>query len=247
MARNRRISIEAPHMRHGRKSPQQQVYGYKRHVLRDIDSSLIPCVGVTPANGPEAWITDAIQVDLKRQQLISIRELSIDRAYLTSKLVRQRDDSLTIYCKAWLVRHRQGLFPKTAFTLDWGAQTLCCPNQVTMPFRPGHTVHFPAETYANCPLQTQCTTSNNGRSVSIHPDEAFLQELRERQATPQSRAKLRERVGVEHVLAHIGAWQGDRARYRTLRKNLFDLRRMAVVHNLHILARMLKLPSTAAT
>ncbi len=40
------------------------------------------------------------------------------------------------------------------------------------------------------------------------------------------------------VLAHIGQWQGDKARYIGLRKNLFDLRRMAVVHNLHVLARM---------
>lgn len=43
---------------------------------------------------------------------------------------------------------------------------------------------------------------------------------------------------VEHTLAHISQWQGDKARYIGLRKNLFDLRRMAVVHNLHVLARM---------
>ena len=77
----------------------------------------------------------------------------------------------------------------------------------------------------------------NGRSVSIHPDEALLCELRERQLTEVGRAKLRERVVVEHALAHIGHWQGRRARYRGLRKNLFDLRRCAVVHNLHVLAR----------
>jgi hypothetical protein len=35
----------------------------------------------------------------------------------------------------------------------------------------------------------------------------------------------------------VGQWQGRRARYRVLRKNLFDLRRCAVVHNLHALAR----------
>ena len=32
-------------------------------------------------------------------------------------------------------------------------------------------------------------------------------------------------------------WQGRRARYRGTRKNLFDLRRVAVVHNLHVIAR----------
>jgi hypothetical protein len=51
------------------------------------------------------------------------------------------------------------------------------------------------------------------------------------------RAKLRERVAVEHTLAQIGHWQGHRARYLGQRKNLFDLRRCAVVHNLHIIAR----------
>ena len=78
--------------------------------------------------------------------------------------------------------------------------------------------------------------------MSIHPDEALFIELRERQQTTQGRSKLRERVAVEHTQAHVGQWQGRRARYRGLRKNLFDLRRCAVVHNLHVLARSQQLP-----
>ena len=237
VARHRRISVEDPHMRHGRKSQRQRVDGYKRHVLRDLDSGLVACVGVTPANVPEAWVTDAMSVDLKSQQL-TFRELHIDRAYLTSKWVRYRSDSLTIYCKAWAVRNRHGLFPKTAFILDWEQQTICCPNQVSIPFTVGNPARFPADTCAVCPLKEQCTGSQKGRHVAIHADERFLQELRQRQLTPQGRAKLRERVAVEHTLAHISHWQGERARYLTLRKNLFDLRRMAIVHNLHILARL---------
>jgi IS5 family transposase len=73
--------------------------------------------------------------------------------------------------------------------------------------------------------------------VQIHPDERLLAELRGRQQTSQGRAKLRQRTHVEHTLAHVGRWQGDRARYRGQRKNLFDLRRVAVVHNLHVIAR----------
>ena len=81
-------------------------------------------------------------------------------------------------------------------------------------------------------------SSKSGRSVSIHPDEPLLEELRQRQTTPQGRAQLRQRVAVEHSLAHVGHCPGDTARYRGLRKNLFDLRRMAIVHNLHVIARM---------
>ena len=74
--------------------------------------------------------------------------------------------------------------------------------------------------------------------MSLHPDERFLTELRERQHTPAGRAKLRERIAVEHTLAHVGHWQGRRARYRGQRKNLLDLRRCAVVENLHVLSRL---------
>ena len=51
-------------------------------------------------------------------------------------------------------------------------------------------------------------------------------------------AKLRERVAVEHTVAHVGHWQGRRARYRGHRTNLFDLRRCAVGDNLHVLSRL---------
>lgn len=106
-----------------------------------------------------------------------------------------------------------------------------------MPFRPGGVVHFPANACAACPLHEQCTTSTQGHSVSIHPDERLLAEFRERQTTATGRAKLRERVAVEHSLAHLSHWQGRRARYHDVRNNLFDLRRTAVVHNLHVVAR----------
>jgi hypothetical protein len=212
-----------------------RVDGYKRHVLHDLDTGLIRAVGITPANVPEASVTEAGSCDLERQE-IYLKALHIDRAYLSSHLVRERSDNLEVYCKAWPVRESKR-FSKQTFTLDWEQQTIRCPAAQEMPFVPGGVVHFPQETCAECPLKAQCTTSVKGRSVSIHPDEALLIELRERQQTVQGRAQLRERVAVEHTLAHVGQWQGRRARYRGVRKNLFDLRRCAVIHNLHVLAR----------
>ena len=245
VAKARRITIEDEHMRHGRKSRHQRIDGYKRHHLVDLELGLIRAVGLTPANEPEAMVTEAIEVDLAAQA-VTLEELHIDRAYLASSLVNNRNENLTIFCKAWPVRNGT-CFSKQAFTLDWQQQCIICPNQVRMPFTPGKVVHFPAHRCQTCPLQQQCTTSQKGRSVSIHPHEQFLQALRHRQKTPEGRAKLRERTPVEHTLAHIGYWQGDRARYWGLRKNLFDLRRTAVVFNLHVLARMVQdTPAKAA-
>jgi hypothetical protein len=47
-----------------------------------------------------------------------LAELHIDRAYLSSTLVRERPADLEIYCKAWPVRNGTR-FLKTAFELDW--------------------------------------------------------------------------------------------------------------------------------
>ena len=243
VAKSRRISVEDPDMRHGRKSRSRLFDGYKRHVLRDLDTGLVPAVGITPANLPEAAVTDDISADLAAAHT-TLAELHIDRAYLSSRLVRERGNTLAIFCKAWRVRNSNGRYAKTDFHLDFEAGQLTCPNQVTIAFTPGKTVTFPKATCTGCPLRARCTTSSTGRSIAIHPDEALLAELRQRQTTPAGRAQLRQRVAVEHALAHIGHWQGHRARYRGTRKNLFDLRRAAVVHNLHVIARQ---PGQATT
>jgi hypothetical protein len=237
VARDRRVSVEDGEMRHGRKSRSVLFDGYKRHVLRDLDTGLIPAVGITPANAPEASVTSDIAADLEHAGL-RLAELHVDRAYLSSSLVRDREPGLVIYCKAWRVRNASGRFAKDQFTIDFTTRLLACPAGAAMPFEPGKTVRFPKGTCAGCPLRARCTASGNGRSVSVHPDEALLAELRQRQKTPDGRAQLRERVKVEHALAHVGQWQGRRARYNGTRKNLLDLRRVAVVHNLHVIARL---------
>src|SRR5258707_1258734 len=68
VAKERRISIEDAQMRHGRKSRSVRVDGYKRHVVHDLDSGLVRAVGITPANAPEASVTEAIKTDLAAQQ-----------------------------------------------------------------------------------------------------------------------------------------------------------------------------------
>jgi hypothetical protein len=235
VARDRRISVEDPQMRHGRKTRSQRIDGYKRHVLTDLDTDLVPAVGVTAANLPEAAVADQIIADLDAQQR-TLGELHIDRAYLSSSLVTDRDPDLQVFCKAFPVRNGPR-FAKPAFALDFDQGLLTCPNSVTMPFTPGARVQFPAQVCAACPLRERCTTSTRGRSVQIHPDERLLAEFRAAQQTPHGRARLRQRTAVEHTLAHVGRWQGRRARYLGQRKNLFDLRRVAVVHNLHVIAR----------
>ena len=51
-------------MRPGRKSRRVRIEGYQRPVLLDLDSGLVPAVGVSPATAPEASVSEAVHADL---------------------------------------------------------------------------------------------------------------------------------------------------------------------------------------
>ena len=142
VAADRRISVEDGAMRHGRKSRSRLIDGDKRHVLRDLDPGLVRGGrrDARPTPPRRRWPT-AIAADLARQA-VALAELHLDRAYLSSALVRDRPAGLAIDCKAWPVQGGDR-FPKTAFALDWDAGTIRCPGQVAVPFAPGGTVHVP--------------------------------------------------------------------------------------------------------
>ena len=90
-----------------------------------LHTGLIRAVGITPANVPEASVTPEISADLE-QQGVKIKELHIDRGYLSSHLVQERGDDLEVCCKAWPIRSGKH-FHKQAFTLDWDRQMIRCP------------------------------------------------------------------------------------------------------------------------
>jgi transposase len=104
-----------------------------------------------------------------------------------------------------------------------------------VPIRAGaHHVQFPAPLCDACAQRAACTVSasGRGRSIALHPQEALLQDLRVAMRTPEGRAVLRQRTGIEHSLARVGRIQGSKARYQGLRKNTLDVRRCAAVANL---------------
>jgi hypothetical protein len=244
VASDRRVSVEEPEMRHGRKSKSKRFNGYKQHVATDLNSDLILACAVTPANRPEEEATPALKVDLALQHA-SIGRLYIDRGYINSELVAdvQREGG-EIVCKPWHVRNtiRPGFFAKTDFILNMRDRTITCPAGHVETFAFGREVEFDPEVCGPCPLRSKCThsASGHGRTVSIAEDERLQKKLRARQATKTGRLQLRERVGVEHRLAHIAARQGRRARYRGVSKNLFDLRRTAAIQNLEAIQRKIE-------
>jgi len=241
VAKDRRISIEDPEMRHGRKSKSKRFNGYKEHVATDLSTNLIMACAVTPANLPEEEAAPDLQRDMGRQR-ISIGELQIDRAYVNSTLVQHvESNDGEVVAKPWSLRNsRPGMFSKADFKINIRDRTITCPSGQVEHFEPGDVVEFDPEVCGGCELRSQCTwsASGRGRTVKIAEDEQRQQRFRKLQQTRKGREHLRERTGVEHRLAHVAARKGPRARYRGTRKNLFDLRRTAAIQNLETIQRI---------
>lgn len=242
VARDRRISVEDAEMRHGRKSKSKRFDGYKEHIARDLDFPAIVACAVTPANRPEEEGARPLGDDIQGQGLRLV-ELHIDRAYVNSPVVDEiAAAGGTVFAKPWgQSTQRPGLFSKAHFKIDLRRKLITCPAGEVEPFTPGETVEFDPKACGACPLRANCTQSatGRGRTVSIADDESRQRRFHALQRSPAGRAQLRQRVAVEHSLAHIAARKGNRARYIGTRKNLFDLRRAAAIQNLESVHRIM--------
>lgn len=232
-APDRRISVEDPDMRHGRKSKTKLFNGYKRHIATDLDEGLVLACAVLPANRPEDEAVPALRKDMA-EQFIEPDELYIDRGYINSDLVA---DVLArrgeVICRPW-VQPNRGLFTKDDFRLNLRSLTVTCPAGQVRPLVPGQTIEFDKSMCAACSLRPRCTAAKggHGRLLRLADDELLQERLRRATRARSGRQRLRERTAVEHRLAHVTRRQGSRARYRGQRKNLFDLRRASAVVNL---------------
>lgn len=232
VARDRVISVSDPEMRHGRKSKTKLFNGYKRHIA--IADNLIVATAVVPANVPEHEPAGRLLDRAKAHGTVEI--MDIDRGYLSSPAVEAlyREGTI-INSRPWAPTNK-GKFTKADFRIDVRRRAVTCPNGKTAIAGPSRKAEFAVEDCRRCELKPRCTTAEH-RSLTLHPMEAMLVQLRRKNATRRGRAELRQRVRVEHRLAHISATQGNKARYFGARKNELDLNRSAAVVNLQEVAR----------
>ncbi len=245
VAADRQISLSDPAMRHGRKSETVRIDGYKEYVATDLDDGLTLAAGVLPANAAEAGGADKLRPSV--EAFGPVGELHVDRAFLSSGWVTSlaTENVAAVVGRAPRVLNG-GLYPKTAFAVDLPTQTVTCPAGQRVVIRSGH-AHFPTATCGACPQRVACQKPGavEGRTISVGPNERLLQHLAKSPRTAAGRARLRERVGVEHTAAHQVRRRGRRARYRGVAKNDFDACRIAAVTNLLAIDRRVRVAEAA--
>jgi len=253
-APDRVVSLHDPEMRHGRKSASKRFDGHKGALAVDTDEQLITAVDVLAGNAPDDEDALALVEQTEAATGCVVDETYGDCAYGDGE-TRQTfaDAGRTLHTKVPALTNG-GRFPKAAFTIDLAAGTCTCPGgQTTADLRDvaGHRqgFHFAAAVCAPCPLRARCLKAGaapimedggavlrSGRTISLHPQEALLQQARAFQASDAFDEVRRRRQAVEHRIARLVQLGLRQARYVGQAKTLFQLALAATVANLTLLA-----------
>jgi Transposase DDE domain/Transposase domain (DUF772) len=210
VAKDRVISTVDPDTRHGHKTAARGFDGYKGNVAADPDSEIITNTTVTPGNTADGAVAQDLIDDLVGDpERADHGEVFGDCAYGTGAFQQFLDNNdLTSGCKTQPVTPPAGgMFSKDQFTIDLDADTVTCPNEVTVSIRRhpdgSGTARFKTAC-ATCPQHVRCTTSRSGRAINVHQYEAALIAARARSRDPEWKARYRAtRPKIERKRGHL--------------------------------------------
>ena len=267
VAKDRVISTVDVEARHGHKTAARRFDGYKGHIAVDPDTEIITDTAVSAANAGDGSVAADLIGDLVEDLVDDETDPSTgtggdhddgdhgdgggsgrvkvygDAAYGTGKfldtLARSHIES---GCKTQPPVAPGGRFAKDRFDIDLEADTVTCPNTVTVTIRrnrDGDGIASFADACARCPLRSECTNAAGGRRVTVGRYEHRLAAARRQQHDPVWVADYRAtRPKVERKLGHLMRRRhgGRRARVRGRGKVDADFNLLAAAHNLARLA-----------
>lgn len=232
--------------------------GYRVHLTEACDPGaphLITDVATTPAADPDHTVTAAVQERLLARAVLPATHL-VDTGYVTAdhlvSSARRGCDLVgpVLEDTSWQARAGAG-YAQADFALDWAAARATCPQgRASRSWKPaadsdGHPVvriRFAEADCAACPARAACVRGDRPRALVVRtqPQHAALAAARQRQHTPEFRARYAQRAGVEGTVAQ-GVGLGDlrRTRYRSLAKTTLLHLILAAALNLARLAAWL--------
>lgn len=248
VAPDRVISTVDPEARHAHKTVHRRQDGFKAHVAVEPDTGLITGCALTKAAGADTHeaVVGLDLLDSEDPDKSPGLEVLGDSAYGTGAArAALAEAGHTAVIKPIPLRAAvPGGFTLDDFTITYPtneqAGTVTCPA--------GHTVRITQARKAvfgircrPCPLRTQCTTAQRGRTLTLHEHETVLRAARRQAETPKFRDTYRQhRPMVERGIAWL-VRGNRRVRYRGTTKNNHWLHHRVAALNLR---RMLALGLT---
>jgi len=252
VSRDRIPSVHDPEMRHGHKSSSVRFDGYKAAVAVDTDSQLVAAVEVLAGNAPDN--TGALELVKQSEENtgMEVEETIGDCAYGDGATRQTFADAGRNLIAKVPGRPDKTYFPRDDFKIDLESGTCICPAGVVTQVRCRLKSHpdgqggwqrpqgfvFNAAVCGGCALRPKCVASKKGkgRTVSLHPQEALLQQARALQRSEAFADYQKRRQVSEHRLARLVQLGIRQARYFGRVRTLFQLLLAATVANLTLVA-----------
>jgi hypothetical protein len=252
VSRDRVVSVHDPEMRHGRKSKSKRFDGHKAALAVDAESQLITAVAVLGGNAPDNEKALELVEQTEENAQVEVEETIGDCAFGDGTTRQEFANAGRKLLAKVPDRPNSAQIPKEDFRIDLQNKTCTCPagqecatlesigrrkdrngeSQEWLGFK------FDPEVCAVCPLRPQCVSAGpgKGRTVSLHPQEALLQEARALQRSEAFSPYKELRQTAEHRIARLVQLGMRQARYFGRVKTLYQLLMAATVANLTLVA-----------
>lgn len=221
-AKDRVISTVDPETRHMHKSVSSYRDGYKAHIAVEPETGIITACDLTPANigdGP-------VGVELLEGESSGLQILG-DSGYGSGPVradLQDAEHTAVIKPIPLHRNHRLGddQFTRDDFTIDYQAETVTCPNKVTVSINAGR-ANFGVKC-RGCPIRDRCTSATRGRILMVSDYDQLLAQARAQWRTGANIDDYRQyRPMVERSIAWLVANGHRRVRYRGVERNRIAL------------------------
>ncbi len=245
--------IESPHepeARYGTKRGKGWI-GYKGQITETCDADrphLIVDLEPTGALENDSPQLPKIQARLAQQGIVP-EEQQVDQGYMSGKnLVTSAAAGINLMGKPLADTQGPAGFQQTDFQIDEAAQQATCPAGQTSKVWaecPGPDeepatikIRFDGATCRQCAFFGKCTTSSQGRSLTLNPYRAALEARRAEAQTAEFLKKLHIRAGIEATVSEgVRGYRLRSARYRGKVKLRLQTYFTAIAMNLKRLCR----------
>ena len=235
VSKDRVVSVTDPEMRHGHKSSGKSYNGHKAHIATETTTGVITAVETTePAVHDGARVASLIEQTAVNTGL-AVDEALGDCAY-SSQVAIEQAEAAGVELRSRMPGSRKGLFGPDDFNVSKDRTESTCPAGLSPEKvyrnKDAYTHWWAESSCQSCPLREKCLSNGKRRTLTVKPS---FHERRAREKWARSkkgRAKLRERVAVEHAIGRAKNRGAGQSRYFGRVKTRFQWLWIAAIENL---------------
>lgn len=234
VAKDRLVSVTDPDMRHGHKSSGKKYSGHKAHLAVEATTGIVTAVDVTAPGTSDGEQVDSLIKQTEARTGCKVDEALGDCAYSSQKAT-DRAEAVGATLHTRMPASRKGLFGPEDFNVSKDRTESKCPAghapQKVYRNKGAYQHNWAQETCQACPLRDQCVSHGKRRTLSVKPNFHDRRERERWSRSEEGRAKLRERVVVEHAIGRAKNRGAGQSRYFGRAKTRFQWLWTAAVEN----------------